>query len=175
MRLNYSDDEDYPGQFNIWQANCRRSLNGKRGQAALRELEAALLALPEPRLVLGSLCREGDVCAVGALAVHRRVQAGEDRAAVLADLEENSTDEWGDSEETDQWAVDHLGVPRLVAWKLVEQNDIQNDVVWEVHHGPVRQGFGHYKGGIAHVRPMTPEERYERVLAWVRAAIKREA
>ena len=47
MRVNYSEDEDYGGQFNLWQANCRRSRRGKKGQAALRELEAALLGMPE--------------------------------------------------------------------------------------------------------------------------------
>lgn len=44
MRISYSDEEDSPGQFALFQANCRRSLQGKKGQAALRELEAALLA-----------------------------------------------------------------------------------------------------------------------------------
>jgi len=43
MRIGYSEDEDYPGQFELWQANCQRSLKGKKGQAALRELEACSL------------------------------------------------------------------------------------------------------------------------------------
>ena len=173
MRLNWTDYENFSGQFELWQANCRRSLKGRRGQAALRELIAALNSLPEKRLIHGSLCKDGDVCAVGAIALQRRVHAGEERAAVLSDLEANSTDEWGESEETDEYAAGALGLPRLVAWKIVEQNDIINDDVWEVHHGPVRPHHASYKGWIAHVRPMTPEERYERILAWAKKQLVR--
>ena len=39
MRLNYSDEEDRPGQFALWNANCRRSIRGKAGQRELRELK----------------------------------------------------------------------------------------------------------------------------------------
>ena len=67
-----------------------------------------------------------------------------------------------------------FGLPRLVAWKVVELNDILLDTVWEVMHGPVKPGYGTYKGGIELIRDMTPEERYEKVLAWVRARIKAE-
>lgn len=42
MRISYSDEEDYSGQFDLWQANCRRSLKGKRGQEELRALRKAL-------------------------------------------------------------------------------------------------------------------------------------
>ena len=45
-RIAYSDDEDFPGQFGMWQANCDRSFSGRAGRSVLRELEAALLALP---------------------------------------------------------------------------------------------------------------------------------
>ncbi len=60
------------------------------------------------------------------------------------------------------------GMPRLVAWKVVCLNDLELDVVWEVGHGPIQRGHGVYKGGIPLIRDMTPEERYDRVLAWVR-------
>lgn len=43
-RISYSEDEDYPGEFELWQANCRRSLQSKAGQAELRALRDALLA-----------------------------------------------------------------------------------------------------------------------------------
>lgn len=43
----------------LWRANVRRALAGKRGQAALRELRAALDALPEKRLIEGALCTVG--------------------------------------------------------------------------------------------------------------------
>ena len=37
------------GNSSYGRANCRRSIRGKKGQAALRELEAALQALPHPQ------------------------------------------------------------------------------------------------------------------------------
>ncbi len=71
-RISYSDEEDVPGQFALFQANCRRSLQGKAGQIALRELEAALLALPDKRLIAEKLIdADGEVCAIGALAKYK--------------------------------------------------------------------------------------------------------
>ena len=43
----------------LWRANVKRALAGKRGQAALRDLRAALEALPEKRLIEGALCTVG--------------------------------------------------------------------------------------------------------------------
>lgn len=205
-RIGYSDDEEYPGQFDLWRANVGRSLQGKRGQQALRDLEAALLALPEKRLIAGNLTKDGMVCTVGALVVARREQAGAPREIVLADLGEemapscacwhakhpyhdNGTcsrcaekarewdaaeaagtlppwsakhrptvcgqyrpGEYGDDED-DQGLVEEfaekVGVPRMVAWRLVELNEID---------APYDE---------------TDEQRYERVLGWVRRNIGR--
>jgi hypothetical protein len=60
------------------------------------------------------------------------------------------------------------GMPRLVAWEVVAFNDIHCDTVWEQAHGPLNRYEAPYRGGIPLVRDMTPEERYEKVLAWVR-------
>jgi hypothetical protein len=132
MRINYSDDEDFPGQFQIWQANCRRSLQGKRGQQELRELEAALLALPEKRLIHGALQDdEGGVCAIACYGKHK----GLDLSKFDPEYE---SDEVGIA----------AGMPKLVAWKVVELNDMQL------------------------ADRYTPEERYEAVLWWVREQIR---
>jgi hypothetical protein len=134
MRIGYSEDEDFPGQFGLWQANCRRSLKGKAGQAVLRELEQALLALPEKRLISYELKNEeGEVCAVGALAKYRGVETTK-----------------ADPEEMEEVGVE-LGMPRLVAWKVVCVNDIELD------------GYGSHS--------ITPEERYDKMLEWVRRQI----
>lgn len=152
MRINYTDEEDRPGQFALWSANCRRSLQGKAGQRELREFEAALLALPDKRLIRGKLMDEdGGVCAIGCYARHK----GLDLSTV--DLEDES-DEVGIA----------AGMPRLVAWQIVALNDITLNTVWEKAEGPIQRGYGSYHGGIALVRDMTPEERYEKVLSWVR-------
>lgn len=69
MRINVSDEEDFPGQYGLWDGNCQRSIAGKAGQKALRALEAALVALPEKRLIREQLeDAAGNVCAIGALA-----------------------------------------------------------------------------------------------------------
>lgn len=137
-RFNYTDEEDRPGQFALWQANCTRSLRGKAGQEALKDLEAALLALPSKRLIADSLIdEEGEVCAVGALALHKKVAIKHDSDADL---------------DTEGFAADELGVPRLVAWTIVMMNDEEFDSRWT-------------KGKMI---PYTPEERYEAMLNWVR-------
>lgn len=151
-RIGYSEDEDYPGQFGLWQANCDRSLQGKAGQAILRELEQALLALPEKRLIAGKLeDEEGAVCAVGALKKFKGVP--EIKSNPDNDMEDVGVE---------------LGMPRLVAWKVVCLNDIEisgNDLVWTA--GPYR-----WPAERPHLYiPVTPETRYEKVLAWVREQI----
>ena len=136
MRISYSEDERYPGQFDLWQANCQRSLRGKQGQEELRVLRDALLALPEKRLIDGALeDEEGDVCAVGAYAKHKGMD--------LKQFDpEYDTDEVGIAG----------GMPRLVAWKVVEVNDME---------------LGSYAN-----HPITPEERYVEMLAWVESLLK---
>jgi hypothetical protein len=129
-RISYSDEEDYPGQFELWQGNCRRSLKGRQGQSELVVLRDALLALPDKRLIHGLLVdEEGAVCAIGAYADHKGMDLG------MFDPED-STDEVGIQ----------AGMPSLVAWKVVEMNDMQ-------------------------FRHMTPEQRYTRMLEWVERQI----
>jgi hypothetical protein len=133
MRISYSEDEDYPGQFELWQTNCERSLRGREGQAELMELHAALLALPDKRLIHGSLVDEdGEVCAVGAYAKHKGL-----------DLQK-----FDPEYDTDEVGIE-AGMPKLVAWKVVEMNDME-----------------------LHSR-FTPEERYTLMLAWVESKLPR--
>lgn len=136
MRISYSDEEDYPGQHDLWQANCTRSIESKEGQAALRELEQALLALPSKRLIANELeDADGEVCAIGALARYRNYTPKADP-------------DW----EMEEVGVE-LGMPELVAWKVVALNDIDLDL--------------YYDRKQDRCVPYTPEERYERVLAQV--------
>ena len=155
MRLNYSDEEDYPGQFNLWEANCRRSLQGKAGQRELRELEAALLALPEKRLIHGTLTNEeGGVCAIACYAKHKGID--------LAKFDPEY--------ESDTVGI-VAGMPRLVAWKVVALNDVEFEGRYAYAEGPTREPtYPSYAPhhGVWTFFPYTPEERYERVLAWVR-------
>ena len=130
MRINYSDEEDFPGQFDLWQSNCDRSLRGRQGQEELKQLRAALLALSDKRLIHGSLVdEEGCVCAIGAYAKQKG-------------LDLSSFDSYS---YTDEVGIEG-GMPPLVAWKVVEMNDLEFDDV-------------------------TPEQRYEKMLAWVESKI----
>ncbi len=131
MRINCTDEEDYSGQFELWQANCERSLRGKHGQEELRELREALLALPEKRLIHESLeDEEGGVCAIGAYGKRKGV-----------DLSKFDVDS-----DTDEVGIAG-GMPRLVAWKVVEMNDMQFS------------------------SEFTPEQRYEKMLAWIESKL----
>lgn len=156
MRIGYSEDEEYPGQFNLWQANCYRSLQGKAGQAALRELEAALIALPTKRLIAGKLVEHGDVCAIGALALHK--------GATEEGLEQHD-------EEYMEGVGMEYGLPKLVAWKVVEANDIDNEEYSLYAPGPNANHFYGYVPGYSLRVEVTPEQRYDSMLKWVRSML----
>ena len=70
-RSNYSDDFDNNWTLIIWRGAVTKAIKGKRGQALLRDLLAALDAMPEKRLIQDELLQDGDVCALGALGVAR--------------------------------------------------------------------------------------------------------
>lgn len=155
MRFEGDGDEYFPGQWALWEHNLERNMSGAAGQAKLKELRDALLALPEKRLIETRLADgEGNVCALGALAVQRRVEAGEPRSAVLSELAEKVVeDDWGlDGWEAEQLTLEEAracGVKRPMAVTVAYENDF----------GPSRE---------------TPEERYARVLAWVEKRILEE-
>lgn len=162
-RISYSDEEDVPGQFALWQANCRRSLQGKKGQAALRELETALLALPEKRLIAEKLQdRSGEVCALGAMAKHRGIDVSP------APLSEDDDWDLPENEGMEEFGVS-MGMPRLVAWKVVCKNDIEIDGHYERMPGPYRWP----QECPQTYQPVTPEIRYRKMLAWVQSQIAR--
>lgn len=69
-RSGYSDD-CYGAELVLWRGAVTSALCGKRGQAFLREMLAALDALPEQKLVSSVLVADGACCAMGAVAVAR--------------------------------------------------------------------------------------------------------
>jgi len=143
----FSDDGDWDySRYCLWESAVANALAGRRGQAALADLEAALLALPEHRLIESHLAKDGEVCAVGALVLANRCAAGEDRAAVLADLERISDpEEYYAADVTACFGHQYGRMAYAMAWRIAELND--EDL-----------------GGLE------PEARFERVLAWVRKA-----
>ena len=143
MRVDYTEDEDFAGQFGLWQANCDRSARGRKGQAALREMKKALLAMPVKRIARYILVEpSGEVCAIGALMVQKKIDAGMSREKAV---EECSTVAPYPS---DAQGVE-AGMPRLVAWSVAVENDSDP---WDG-------------------KETTPEQRYDRMLAWVQNRI----
>jgi hypothetical protein len=153
-RIEYGEADDTASFLRCcaFSANTERHLNGKKGQAALKELEAALLALPEKRLessrfvVVDGEKSEGSVCALGALALKRLMDTGLSRKEAMKKLDESGPREthgWEGVQETAKF----LNVKDNFAWEVIEQNDECG--------GP------------------TCEERYERVLEWVQKRIVR--
>lgn len=150
-RSSYSDDfgDEYPGQLELYRANVKRSMRGRAGQARLRELRDALLALPVKELHDGIFVagtrEQPQVCALGAWALH---QAGGDPFAAGAMLGRAGAD--ADDLDTAK-ALSSYSWPELVVRDTIWQNDRDS-----------------------YFRPETPAERYTRVLAWVEAHISNE-
>lgn len=66
-RSGYSDDIENDWSLICYRGAVKSAIRGKRGQGFLRELLAALDALPEKRLIAGDLEKDGAVCALGAI------------------------------------------------------------------------------------------------------------
>ncbi len=146
-------------------ANAKRALKGRKGQAVLKELEEALVALPEKKLISGHFAdlrvnpiskekgyktiyerTEGDVCTMGCLLVHRKMKKQfklKGQALMEAVIEVTCDPNDGGSEAIQQ-AASALDIVYPLAYELAFQNDEEGD------------------------REETDEARYERVLAWVR-------
>ena len=129
-RSGYSDDCGY---WELYRATVDRALGGKRGQAFLRELVAALDAMPEKALIAGELVSEsGACCAIGAVCKARKLDVSAvdyyDPSSVaraigvsrtMAAEIEYMNDEWASPKETPEqrwermrkWASDNIITP----------------------------------------------------------------
>lgn len=65
-RSGYSEDGDNWAMIR-WRGAVNAAIKGKRGQAFLRELIAALDAMPEKKLIAHELEEAGEFCALGAV------------------------------------------------------------------------------------------------------------
>lgn len=65
-RSGYHDDGDDTLALGRWRAQVASAIRGRRGQSFLKELAAAMDAMPEKILITGELINpEGDCCAIG--------------------------------------------------------------------------------------------------------------
>jgi hypothetical protein len=159
-RFDVDYDSEGPNTVGLWRSSLQRAINSARGQRLLREIEAALLAMPEHKLIADEIAHavdwdeDGDpideprvigVCVVGAYAAHQRARdEGVSWARAVFDLAEELGGEV-DCWETQELGVS-LGMARTIAWELAYVND---------------ERFG----------GLTDECRWEAVLGWVRERI----
>ena len=136
-RSGYVDDcdSDETGRQNLWWANVKRSMQSKRGQAFFREMASALDAMPVKELIADEIVQDGSVCAIGAVAVARKLDVSdldpEDAEAVAKafrisepmarEIVYANDDEWGPSEtpakrwvRMRKWVDDQLMLIRLI-------------------------------------------------------------
>ena len=174
---DWESDEFWQLHMGRWDRNMRVAVTSKRGQQALRDLRAALLALPEKRLISGALCTVGmskdieqdkaevaagqrswrwtcdleadiardggeGVCAIGALLWHANVKKGMDPTAAFEELPLIYSGDGNGLDGTAREAAARTSMTMTLAWMCAYEND---------------ETF----------RECTPEERYEKYLAWL--------
>lgn len=84
-RSGYSNDCD---NLQLWRGAVDQAIRGKRGQKLLRDMLAALDAMPVKRLIAGELITcDGECCALGAVAMARDLD--------VTDLDESDRDQVG--------------------------------------------------------------------------------
>ena len=71
-RSGYSDDCS-SWELVMWRGAVASAIRGKRGQQMLKELAAALDAMPNKELIADSLESQGKVCAIGSLGKKRNI------------------------------------------------------------------------------------------------------
>lgn len=124
------DFDDYdPAACALWWANIDRASNGKKGQKILREMREALLSMPNKRLIEGAVYDEGEVCAVGALALYRLRRDGvlklRDSCKTILHRADELEDYigWAETSEETQEFGQGLGITGVLAWRLAYIND----------------------------------------------------
>jgi hypothetical protein len=163
------DAEDMLRQYG-WQANVRRAIAGRKGQAFLWELYLSLEVLPKRELITGALVdSQGCACALGAVALTR----GMDIPSEFTKLYGPSQHEWSDSLQND---VDDdgefadamgplFGIKDMLAREIMYVNDEMDRWHW-ADTGDVCHGVPY--GCTREVRHHDlPDERWQRVRRWV--------
>jgi hypothetical protein len=168
-RSGYTDDNDDPLAQGRWRQVVKRSLEGARGQALLRELVEALDAMEDKRLYPGSFATaDGEFCALGALAAKRGTK----------------TDDLGDDYECDTAQVgQRFGIAPAMAAEIMYLNDEYAVDGWKwvdvVICGPMPPYHFPPYGHKRHERSVRvhndnhPRERWERMRAWAVENLKR--
>lgn len=156
-RSGYTDECDDQWALIRWRGAVSSAIRGERGQAMLRELLAALDAMPEKRLAADSLINaDGEFCTLGALGAAR----GIDLQAI-------------DPEDRQQVAQ-AFGVAEALAAEIMFMNDegVVDDWLWQDVEicGPMR-GQRH-KRSVMVPNPRAAEQRWAYMRRWVAQQLK---
>ena len=160
-RHGYCEDgDDDPLALGRYRAQVNSAIRGKRGQALLRELLAALDAMPVKELVAGELEADGQFCALGVV--------GQARGLNLASI--------------DTYDVESLGPKFNIAEQLAREIMWVNDEHVGAHRwveveicGPVRRGFpewGSHRQSVCVPNENAGAQRWQVVRDWVAKQIK---
>lgn len=160
-RSGYTDDYDEDGKGGLWRGAVASSIRGKRGQQALKEIAAALDALPEKELIDESLVTaEGQFCTLGALGRAR----GMDMTRIDPD---------------DRYSVArHFGISEALAAEIMYLND---EIIGKYKYieieicGPMRPQYpdwGNHRHSIRVPVENEAEKRWQYMREWVKKHIK---
>lgn len=146
-----------------WQANVRRCMAGKNGQAFLWEFYLALESLPERVLIQGGLLdQQGTCCSLGAVARYRAMEVPKE----FCITDEGEPDEYEFLE-----AMGPLfGIKDMLAREIMFEND--DGDTWHWPDGSVCHGVPYAQRDTPIRHHDTPEERWQRMRKWVVSKVR---
>jgi hypothetical protein len=160
-RSGYSDDIEDNWSWICWRGAVASAIRGKRGQAALREIAAALDAMPEKTLAAESLqTADGEFCTLGALGKARGME-----------LEKIDPDDW-------HQVAKEFGISSTLAREIMYENDeTVSDRMVPIRVevcGPLRPWEPRFKR-VAQWDPSAGARRWQYMRDWVESSIKKES
>ncbi len=159
-RHGYTDyDGDDPLAQGRWMGALRAAKRGKRGQSFFKELIEALDAMPVKELAAHSFTKDGEVCALGSVALKRGIDVSE-----FETLPEDHPDAWDDEINHDALA-DKFGIAACLAREIMYENDECDQWHWEDDGSIVRNGVRHGETRTVRHHDL-PAERWQRMRDW---------
>jgi hypothetical protein len=148
-RSGYTDDCENPG---LWRGVVANAIRGKRGQAFLRELAAAMDAMPVKELIAEELINDdGECCTIGVVCKSRGVD--------VSKIDYQDTHEVGDA----------VGIAAALAAEIEYENDECGHRYETVPHKPKNAWEKDFRWQRVEE---TPAERWQRMRKWVESKLK---
>lgn len=161
-RSGYTDYDDCADAADMlrmyaWNANVRRHIAGRKGQAFMWELYQALEDLPEKVLIQGGLVdQDGTCCALGAVARYRKMEVPEE----FRITPEEEPDEY----EFQEAMGPLFGIRDMMAREVMYANDECDD--WRLMDGTKLLSLP-WEQRETPTRYDNPHERWQRMREWV--------